>query len=143
MYRLANIKDIWIIGNDKYTGRKEIEKYTDLYYDVLNNKIKIDKIYNYITINNYIGTINKEQELKSIKFINGNINANNLVTEEMIDNFVKREINNKIEKEKSILVKKESKAIEKLYEYIITELETTDFFGENISFSGGSYFTKY
>ena len=139
LYQLAGIFDIWILGIKKYNINleekkithidrfKEIERHSDLYFDVenevivLSNKIisnyfehkilELDKYYNY-PINNMKFDINKSQisPIRSIldKFIKRNYKKY-LEEKEKIDRIEKEEQEYKIKQKNELITKQKLK----------------------------------
>lgn len=96
LYKLAGIKDIWVLGCDKYTGRKVIEEYVDVKFDAKFNHMTFGGIRRALTHQRFFEYMPNSYPIDNLLFKNEFFNIDKCVTDDIRNKYVQGLINRNI-----------------------------------------------
>lgn len=97
LYGLAGINDIWILGTEKYTGGKVIEKYIKTKFNAFTEEFVFGNISRVLTHQKFSPYLDNKHRKEVVLFKNGKFNIDKAVTETVRDKYVTNMIDKKIQ----------------------------------------------
>lgn len=102
LYKLAGIKDIWVLGCEKYTGGKVIEKHVYVKFDTKYNCMIFNGIGKTLTHQRFSKYMSNTHHIDKLLFKNEFFNADKCVTDEIKNKYVEEIIDCNISREQKI-----------------------------------------
>ena len=81
LYKLVGIKDIWVLGTEKYTGTKAIESHIKTKFNAFTGEFIFGSISKLLTHKRFTPYLNNRQSKELVCFQNGSFNIDKAVTE--------------------------------------------------------------
>ena len=147
LYRLAGINDIWVLGYDKYTGGKVIEKHVGVKFNIKTSQFVFNNINGLLTHPRFLSYIPNVYEVDDVLFKNGFFNVDKYITdtirnkyvESLIDSLVNRNRLRKIQEHKRLFYKSIEEVVNVINGIEISSKELNEFMVDKISLSSKSH----
>lgn len=147
LYKLAGINDIWILGCDKYTDGKIIEKHVGIKFNIKTNQFIFNNINGLLTHSRFLSYIPNVYETKDLLFKNGFFNVDKYITdairnkyvENLIESLVSRNKLRATQERKRLFYKSIEEVVNAMKHIEINSKELNGFVVEKISLSSKSH----